>query len=139
MTDPNNENTPTQNESAETAAIPATDPMAMPPKKPKVKLVSSFEESDNSKSPSGQSEPDRDVSSDVPSDVASDVAPQPTPVKAALTPKQEPTTAPIQDSSISIDEDPESPTVAAIVVDALSASITIAFTVLIVQDALPFL
>lgn len=135
MTDPNNENTPTQNESAETAAIPATDPMAMPPKKPKVKLVSSFEESDNSKSPSGQSEPDRDVSSDV----SSDVAPQPTPVKAALTPKQEPTTAPIQDSSISIDEDPESPTVAAIVVDALSASITIAFTVLIVQDALPFL
>ncbi|MGB0334102.1 MAG: hypothetical protein ACPGGN_01935 [Opitutales bacterium] len=135
MTDPNNENTPTQKESAETAAIPATDPMAMPPKKPKVKLVSSFEESDNSKSPSGQSEPDRDVSSDV----SSDVAPQPTPVKAALTPKQEPTTAPIQDSSISIDEDPESPTVAAIVVDALSASITIAFTVLIVQDALPFL
>jgi hypothetical protein len=131
MTDPNNDNTPTENESAETAAISATDPMAMPPKKPKVKLVSSFEESGNPKSASGESEPDTAVSSDV--------APQPTPVKAVFTPKQEPTTAPTQDSSISIDEDPETPTIAAIVIDALSASITIAFTVLIVQDTLPFL
>ena len=66
-------------------------------------------------------------------------APTPTPAKVAISQKQDtaqpaPTPAP----SISIDPD-SGPSVTLLVVDALAAAIAIAFTVLLVQDTLPFL
>ena len=66
-------------------------------------------------------------------------APTPTPAKVAIS--QKPDTAqpaPTPAPSISIDPD-SGPSVALLVVDALAAAIAIAFTVLLVQDTLPFL
>ena len=62
-------------------------------------------------------------------------APTPTPAKVAIS--QKPDTAQPA-PSISIDPD-SGPSVALLVVDALAAAIAIAFTVLLVQDTLPFL
>jgi hypothetical protein len=46
--------------------------------------------------------------------------------------------SPVPDSSISIDED-RGPNVGALIIDAIAAAVAIAFTVLLVQDVIPFL
>ena len=66
-------------------------------------------------------------------------APLPAPAKVTFT--SEPTKSVAKhDSSISIDEDEDtSPNIKLFIVDALVAAVAIAFTVLILQDSLPFL
>ena len=69
--------------------------------------------------------------------------PTPTPNKVAMTPKVKPAAtdpagSPVTDSSISIDGD-SSPNVGALIIDAIAAAVAIAFTVLLVQDIIPFL
>jgi hypothetical protein len=69
--------------------------------------------------------------------------PTPAPVKVAMAPKVKPTatdpaSSPVTDPSISIDED-SSPNVGALIIDAIAAAVAIAFTVLLVQDIIPFL
>ena len=69
--------------------------------------------------------------------------PSPAPVKVAIAPKvkpavTDPTGSPVTDSSISIDGD-SSPNVGALIIDAIAAAVAIAFTVLLVQDIIPFL
>ena len=58
-----------------------------------------------------------------------------TKVKPAVT---DPAGSPVTDSSISIDGD-SSPNVGALIIDAIAAAVAIAFTVLLVQDIVPFL
>ena len=69
--------------------------------------------------------------------------PTPAPIKVAMVPKVKPAATdpagtPVTDSSISIDGD-RSPNVGALIIDAIAAAVTIAFTVLLVQDIIPFL
>ncbi len=69
--------------------------------------------------------------------------PTPAPVKVAMAPKVKPAAtdpagSPVTDSSISIDGD-NSPNVGALIIDAIAAAVAIAFTVLLVQDIIPFL
>ena len=69
--------------------------------------------------------------------------PTPAPVKVAMAPKVQPAAtgpsgSPATDSSISIDGD-SSPNVGALIIDAIAAAVAIAFTVLLVQDIIPFL
>ena len=69
--------------------------------------------------------------------------PTPDPVKVAMAPKVQPAAtdpvgSPVTDSSISIDED-SSPNIGALIIDAIAAAIAIAFTVLLMQDIIPFL
>ena len=69
--------------------------------------------------------------------------PTPTPVKVTMAPKvksaaTDPASSPVTDSSISIDGD-HSPNVGALIIDAIAAAVAIAFTVLLVQDIIPFL
>ena len=69
--------------------------------------------------------------------------PTPAPIKVAMAPKvkpaaTDPTGSPVTDSSISIDGD-SSPNVGALIIDAIAAAVAIAFTVLLVQDIIPFL
>ena len=69
--------------------------------------------------------------------------PKPAPVKVAMAPKVKPAVtdlagSPATDSSISIDGD-SSPNVGALITDAIAAAVAIAFTVLLVQDIIPFL
>ena len=69
--------------------------------------------------------------------------PTPAPVKVAMAPKVQPAAtdpagSPVTDSSISIDGDGR-PNVGALVIDAITAAVAIAFTVLLVQDIIPFL
>ena len=69
--------------------------------------------------------------------------PKPAPVKVSMAPKVQPAAtdpagSPVTDSSISIDGD-SSPNVGALIIDAIAAAVTIAFTVLLVQDIIPFL
>jgi hypothetical protein len=56
-------------------------------------------------------------------------------VKPAST---DPAGSQVADSSISIDGD-NSPNVGALIIDAIAAAVAIAFTVLLVQDIIPFL
>ena len=67
----------------------------------------------------------------------------PDPVKAATTSKAEraatePASSPVTDSSISIDEDSR-PNVSALIIDSIAAAVAIAFTLLLLQDIIPFL
>ena len=69
--------------------------------------------------------------------------PPPAPVKVTMAPKVKPAAtdpagSPVTDSSISIDGD-RSLNVGALITDAIAAAVTIAFTVLLVQDIIPFL
>ena len=69
--------------------------------------------------------------------------PTPAPIKVAMAPKVKPAAtdpagSPVTDSSISIDGD-SSPNVGALIIDAIAAAVAIAFTVLLVQDIIPFL
>ena len=69
--------------------------------------------------------------------------PKPAPVKVSMAPKVQtavsaPAGSPVTDSSISIDGD-SSPNVGALIIDAIAAAVAIAFTVLLVQDIIPFL
>jgi hypothetical protein len=69
--------------------------------------------------------------------------PTPAPIKVPMAPKVKPAAtnpagSPVTDSSISIDGD-ISPNVGALIIDAIAAAVTIAFTVLLVQDIIPFL
>ena len=69
--------------------------------------------------------------------------PTPTPVKVTMAPKvktaaTDPASSPVTDSSISIDGD-HSPNVGALIIDAIAAAVAIAFTVLLVQNIIPFL
>ena len=69
--------------------------------------------------------------------------PTPAPVKVSMAPKVQPAAtdpagSPVADSSISIDGD-NSPNVGALIIDAIAAAVAIAFTVLLVQDIIPFL
>ena len=69
--------------------------------------------------------------------------PKPAPVKVVMAPKVQaaatgPAGSPATDSSISIDGD-SSPNVGALITDAIAAAVAIAFTVLLVQDIIPFL
>ena len=69
--------------------------------------------------------------------------PTPSPVNGAMAPKAKPAATETSgsqatDSSISIDED-NSPNVGALIIDAIAAAIAIAFTVLLVQEVIPFL
>ena len=69
--------------------------------------------------------------------------PTPAPIKVAMAPKVKPAAidpagSPVTDSSISIDGD-HSPNVGALIIDAIAAAVAIAFTVLLVQDVIPFL
>ncbi len=69
--------------------------------------------------------------------------PTPAPVKVAMAPKVKPAStdpagSQVADSSISIDGD-NSPNVGALIIDAIAAAVAIAFTVLLVQDIIPFL
>ena len=69
--------------------------------------------------------------------------PKPAPVKVSMAPKVQPAAtdpagSPVTDSSISIDGD-SSPNVGALIIDAIAAAVAIAFTVLLVQDIIPFL
>lgn len=69
--------------------------------------------------------------------------PTPAPIKVPMAPKVKPAAtnpagSPVTDSSISIDGD-RSPNVGALIIDAIAAAVTIAFTVLLVQDIIPFL
>ena len=73
----------------------------------------------------------------------SSAKPTPTPVKVTMAPKvksaaTDPASSPVTDSSISIDGD-HSPNVGALIVDAIAAAVAIAFTVLLVQEIIPFL
>ena len=67
----------------------------------------------------------------------------PAPVKVATAPKVKPAAtvpagSPVTDSSISIDEDSR-PNVSALIIDSIAAAVAIAFTVLLLQDIIPFL
>lgn len=67
----------------------------------------------------------------------------PAPFKVATASKAEPaatvpTSLPVTDSSISIDEDTR-PNVSALIIDSIAAAVAIAFTVLLLQDVIPFL
>ncbi len=67
----------------------------------------------------------------------------PAPVKVAMSPivqpaATDPAGSPATDSSISIDGDSR-PNVGALIIDAIAAALAIAFTVLLVQDIIPFL
>ena len=69
--------------------------------------------------------------------------PTPAPVKVVMAPKVQPAAtgsagSPATDSSISIDGDSR-PNVGALITDAIAAAVAIAFTVLLVQDIIPFL
>jgi hypothetical protein len=69
--------------------------------------------------------------------------PTPAPNKVTMAPKVKPAAtdpagSPVTDSSISIDGD-SSPNVGALIIDAIAAAVAIAFTVLLVQDIIPFL
>jgi len=68
--------------------------------------------------------------------------PTPAPVRAMAPKVQRAATdsasSPVTDSSISIDVD-GSPNVGALIIDAIAAAVAIAFTVLLVQDIIPFL
>ena len=69
--------------------------------------------------------------------------PTPAPVKVTMAPKvkpaaTDPADSPVTDPSISIDGD-RGPNVGALIIDAIAAAVTIAFTVLLVQDIIPFL
>ncbi|MEC8279897.1 MAG: hypothetical protein VXZ88_05015 [Verrucomicrobiota bacterium] len=69
--------------------------------------------------------------------------PTPAPVKVAMATKVKPAAtdlagSPLTDSSITIDSD-NSPNVGALIIDAIAAAVAIAFTVLLVQDIIPFL
>ena len=69
--------------------------------------------------------------------------PTPAPVKLAMAPSVKPaatvpTGSPVTDSSISVDVD-SSPNVGVLIIDAIAAAVAIAFTVLLVQDIIPFL
>ena len=69
--------------------------------------------------------------------------PTPAPVKVATATKVKPAATDlagslVTDPSISIDDD-SSPNVGALIVDAIAAAVAIAFTVLLVQDIIPFL
>ena len=69
--------------------------------------------------------------------------PTPASVKVVTAPKVQPAAtgpavSPATDSSISIDGD-SSPNVGALIIDAIAAAVAIAFTVLLVQDIIPFL
>ena len=167
MKDPHNENpaeTPGHKEAAhgakaeqneQSAPKPAFRSAPLPPKKPEAKPVPSFEElaeAKPSKPPVAPTRPKapakptpsfEELAESAPAKAAVTpkpaAAPMPTPAKVAIT--QKPATAksaPTPDPSISIDPD-SGPNVALLVVDALAAAIAIAFTVLLVQDTLPFL
>lgn len=60
------------------------------------------------------------------------------PSRPTPTPQAVPT-AGKPESSISFDDEPKAPSVSSLIFDAVAAVAAIAFTVLIVQDALPFL
>ena len=67
----------------------------------------------------------------------------PAPVKVATAPKANtaatvPAGSPVTDSSISIDEDSR-PNVSALIIDSIAAAVAIAFTLLLLQDIIPFL
>lgn len=67
----------------------------------------------------------------------------PAPIKVATAPKAKPAaTVPpdshVTDSSISIDEDSR-PNVSALIIDSIAAAVAIAFTLLLLQDIIPFL
>ena len=73
----------------------------------------------------------------------SSAKPTPAPFKVSMAPNVKPATtdpagSPVTDSSISIDGD-SSPNVGALIIDAIAAAVAIAFTVLLVQDIIPFL
>ena len=73
--------------------------------------------------------------------LAKPAEPTPAPVKISMAPRSaitKPASSPVVDSSISIDGDRD-PNVGAIIVDAISAALAIAFTVLLAQDVIPFL
>ena len=67
----------------------------------------------------------------------------PAPIKMATAPKAKPAStvpagSPVTDSSISIDEDSR-PNVSALIIDSIAAAVAIAFTLLLLQDIIPFL
>ena len=67
----------------------------------------------------------------------------PAPVKVATAPKVEPVAtvsagSPVTDSSITIDENSR-PNVSALIIDSIAAAVAIAFTLLLLQDIIPFL
>jgi hypothetical protein len=69
--------------------------------------------------------------------------PTPAPIKVTMAPTVKPANidpagSQVTDSSISIDGD-SSPNVGALIIDAIAAAVAIAFTVLLVQDIIPFL
>ena len=69
--------------------------------------------------------------------------PTPAPIKVTMAPTVKPAAidpadSQVNDSSISIDGD-SSPNVGALIIDAIAAAVAIAFTVLLVQDIIPFL
>lgn len=78
---------------------------------------------------------------DIPDQESTGLAKAPLPAPAKVTFTSEPTKSVAKhDSSISIDEDEDtSPNIKLFIVDALIAAVAIAFTVLILQDSLPFL
>ena len=120
-----------------TGANPAPDAEQVEPaetSKPNLypKPTPSSEEIDESKPPVVLTEP-----------IEARSEPTPTPVKVAMAPKAKPAAtetmgSPATDSSISIDGD-SSPNVGALIIDAIAAAVAIAFTVLLVQDVIPFL
>jgi hypothetical protein len=100
-------------------------------------VTSSSEEFDKSK----PSKPPVVLAKPAKNSADTSVKAEPAPVKVAMAPKPatiNPAGSPVPDSSISIDED-RGPNVGALIIDAIAAAVAIAFTVLLVQDVIPFL
>ena len=73
----------------------------------------------------------------------SSAKPTPAPLKMSMAPNIKPAAtnlagSTVTDSSVSIDGD-SSPNVGALIIDAIAAAVAIAFTVLLMQDIIPFL
>ena len=85
--------------------------------------------------------PQVDIPDQEPTRVAKAPVPAPLPAAAKVTSTSEPTKSVTEhDSSISIDEDEDTnPNIKLFILDAFVAAVAIAFTVLILQDSLPFL
>ena len=76
-----------------------------------------------------------------PGDSRADATPDPVKVTTAPNAKPAatyPSSSPVYDSSISIDEDSR-PNVSALIIDSIAAAVAIAFTLLLLQDIIPFL
>ena len=145
MTDPQKQNTAETPETSHSKDLPSNanpapdNEQADPAKTSKPELYSQpttsskeIAENKSSKPPLILSKPGESRAEATPTVVKVTTAPK---VKPAAT---VPTVSPVTDPSISIDED-KRPNVSALIIDSIAAAVAIAFTILLLQDIIPFL